>query len=367
MTKTDIDQIVSEQVERFKQYLVARRRSPGTITQYTRAVTSFLRLCDKSPEQITAEDGEKYLQYLAANMSENTQCGKVVAVNRYFEKILKKPDLKMDVPRTVQVERIPLLKSEVMAIREAAAGMRYGKRNKAIIDMMYYGCLRVSEVANLTLSCLDLENNRLRVNAGKGKNYDMVQLTPEAVQSLRDYIDNERTAPEEGSEDVLFLSNQNEVLTAVQLTKIVEGAAELSGIKRRKEVHPHLFRHSGLSHMSESGASMETVRKQARHRSLATTGRYVHHTEKAYKDDYEKAFGVKPAESTSPIPAQSATLVSKGSEQVAYGKLTHEDILRARLEGKIDTDTMESMLARLDGEAIPQRIPKARETVNYYG
>ena len=367
MSTTSVEQIVSGQVERFEQYLTARRKSPGTVAIYTRVLGSFLRLCNKSPEQITAEDCEKFLQDLAARLTENSQCVQVVAVNRYLEKILKRPDLRMDVPRTVKVERIPLTKSEVMAIREAASSMRYGKRNRAVIDMMYYGCLRVSEVANLTLSSLDLENNRLRVNAGKGKNYDIVQLTPEAVQSLRDYIGNERTAPEEGCEDVLFLSNQNEGISRIQLTKIVIEAAELSGIKRRAEVHPHLFRHSGLSHMSEAGASMETVRKQARHKSLSTTGRYVHHTEKAYRDDYEKAFGVKPDEPARPIPAQPAVPASKGSEQVGYARLTHEDILRARLEGRIDTPTMESILAHLDGESVSQTVPKSRDALTYYG
>jgi len=367
VSTSSIDQIVSEQVERFEQYLVARRRSEGTIKQYKQALALFLRKVERSPEQIGSEDCEKFLQHLAATVSENTQCNRIVAVNRYLEKILKRPDLKMEIPKAVKVERIPLTKSEVMAIREAASNMRYGRRNKAIIDMMYYGCLRVSEVANLTLSSLDLENTRLRVNAGKGKNYDIVQLTPEAVQDLNDYIQLERTAPEEGSEDVLFLSNQNEALTKEQLEKIVSEAAELSGIKRRAEVHPHLFRHSGLSHMSESGASMETVRKQARHRSLSTTGRYVHHTEKAYKDDYDKAFGVKPAEPARPIPVQPVAPVSKGSEQIAYGKLTHEDILRARLEGKIDTATMEAMLAHLDGEPVPQTVPKVREAMPYVG
>lgn len=366
MSTTGIEQVVSREVERFEQYLTARRRSEATIVQYSRNLALFLRFCGKSPEQIVPEDCEGYLHHLALIVSENTQCNRIVAVNRYLEKVLKRPDLKMDIPRSVKVERIPLTKSEVSAIREAAGRMRYGLRNKSIIDMMYYGCLRVSEVAKLTISSLDLENNRLRVNAGKGKNFDIVQLTPEAVESLRHYIQNERTSPEEGSEDVLFLSNQNEALTTAQLTKIVEGAAELSGIKRRAEVHPHLFRHSGLSHLSESGASMETVRKQARHRSLSTTGRYVHHIEKAYRDDYEKAFGVKPPEPSRPIPAQPAAPM-RSPEQIAYGKLTHEDILRARLEGKIDTATMEAMLAHLDGEPIPHAVPKVRDAMSYYG
>jgi hypothetical protein len=93
----------------------------------------------------------------------------------------------------------------------------------------------------------------------------------------------------------------------------------------------------------------------------------VHHTEKAYRDDYEKAFGVKPADPARPIPVQPAMPAPQGSEQVAYAHLTHEDVLRARLEGKIDTSTMESMLAHLDGDAIPQAIPKVRDTVSYYG
>ena len=67
------------------------------------------------------------------------------------------------------------------------------------------------------------------------------------------------------------------------------------------------------------------------------------------------------------IPAQSAAPASKGSEQIAYGRLTHEEILRARFEGKIDTATTESILAHLDGEPIPQTVPKARDAMPYYG
>jgi len=67
------------------------------------------------------------------------------------------------------------------------------------------------------------------------------------------------------------------------------------------------------------------------------------------------------------IPVQPAMPAPLGSEQVAYAHLTHEDVLRARLEGKIDTPTMESMLAHLDGDTIPQAVPKIRDTVSYYG
>ena len=81
----------------------------------------------------------------------------------------------------------------------------------------------------------------------------------------------------------------------------------------------------------------------------------------------EKAFNVKPTEPSRPIPAQPAAPVTNGPEQVAYGKLTHEDILRARLEGKIDTATMESMLTHLDGEPAPQIVPKVRDAMLYYG
>ena len=88
--------------------------------------------------------------------------------------------------------------------------------------------------------------------------------------------------------------------------------------------------------------------------------------EAAYRDDYDKAFGVKPSDPSRPIPVQPVPS-TKRPEQVAYGKLTHEDILRARLEGKIDTATMESMLTHLDSELSPQPVPKSREPMSYYG
>jgi len=356
MSKTSVEQIVSREVESFRAVLKSDKKSIGTLRQYTEAVEQMLRHCKKSPEQLTPEDLQSFKGFLSEKYCENAMYCRVVAVNQYTERMLHRLDLKMRPPGMVKVSKIPLTEDEVRAVQKAASDTSMGRRDLALIDVLYYGGLRCAEVSQLTLSCLDLDKNRLRVNAGKGKNYDMVNLAPEAVQSLRDYIDHERQ-PKDSEEDRLFLNKYGMPLGKTGIWRMTKRIALDAGIS--KDVHPHIFRHSMITHMAEKGLSASFIQAQSRHKSLDMVARYTHLSEKAVRTAYDSVFTPeKPQGPARLIPAQP---ISAKAQDVAYAapKLTHEDVLRARLEGKIDTSTMEAMLAHLEGMTMTP-IPKAQ-------
>ena len=356
MSKTSIDQIVSMETERLSAYLRADKKSELTVDLYARSIDQMLRVTGKAPDQLTPEDMQKFKAYMAKRYSENGMYSLLVGVNQYTEHILNRPELKIRPPRRVDIAKIPLTENEVRAIRKSASERKTGLRDVALIDVMYFGGLRVAEVSQLTLSSLDLDMNRLRVNAGKGKNYDMVNLTPEAVTSLREYIKRGRSQPAKGMNDRLFLSANGGPLIMESIRRIVKKVAFEAGIT--KNVHPHIFRHSMITHMAEKGLSASFIQAQSRHKSLDMVQRYTHLSQKSVRDAYDKAFNGEEKELAVPKPP---TPEPKPAPGPMYADL-RERVLAKYLDGEIDDSKLEYILSHIDHEQI---APKPSAIAGY--
>jgi hypothetical protein len=221
---------------------------------------------------------------------------------------------------------------------------------------MYYGGLRVAEVSSLTISCLDLDMNRLRVNAGKGKNYNMVNLAPEAVHSLREFIEHGRTTPTKGVHDRLFSCGNGGTLSTSFIRNIVKQIAFEAGIE--KNVHPHIFRHSMVTHMAEKGLSASFIQAQSRHKSLDMVQRYTHLSQKSVRDAYDSAFGIAVS---APVPEVSAPKPLAPTPMPAPGpahsdeKSIEDRILEKYLDGQISYEQTENLLSAAHGQPTHQR------------
>jgi integrase/recombinase XerD len=352
VSKTSIEQIVSRETERLSAYLRADKKSELTVDLYAQSIDQMFRVTGKAPDQLTPEDMQRFKAHLAKKYSENSMYALLVGVNQYTEHILKRPELKIRPPRQVVITKIPLSENEVRAIRKTASEGTAGFRNVALIDVMYFGGLRVTEVSKLTLSCLNLDMNQLRVNAGKGKNYDMVNLTPEAVQSLREYIERGRSQPAKGMDDRLFLSARGSPLTRASICRIVKQVAFEAGIT--KNVHPHIFRHSMITHMAEKGLSASFIQAQSRHKSLDMVQRYTHLSQKSVRDVYDTAFNGDEPEIAIPKPPNPTPTPAQGPTH-ANGSNLRERILEKYLDGGLSTEKMEYMIGQLDHVQVAPR------------
>jgi len=359
MSKTSIDQIVSMETERLSAYLRADKKSELTVDLYARSIDQMFRVTGKAPDQLTPEDMQRFKAYMAKNYSENGMYSLLVGVNQYTEHILKRPELKIRPPRRVDIAKIPLTENEVKAIRKTASERKTGLRDVALVDVMYFGGLRVAEVSKLTISSLDLDMNRLRVNAGKGKNYDMVNLTSEAVQSLREYIEHGRPQSAPEMNDRLFLNANGGPLVMTQIRRIVKQVAFEAGIT--KNVHPHIFRHSMITHMAEKGLSASFIQAQSRHKSLDMVQRYTHLSQKSVRDAYDRAFNGDEVEVAVPKPPMPTPTPAQGPTH-ADGNNLRERILEKYLDGKIDDSRLEMLLAQLDHVPI---APKPNAIAGY--
>jgi site-specific recombinase XerD len=262
--------------------------------------------------------------------------------------------------------KIPLTEDEVSKILEEAGKRKFGKdgspnnadaslRDHAAICLMYYGGLRVSETTNLRISDLDLDKKKLRVHGGKGNDYSMVNLTDEAVASIRDYLDRGRPTPRKPEyADYLILSIRGSPMKGTHLWPRVKKAAFGAGIE--KNVSPHIFRHSMITHMAEKGISASLIQAQSRHKSLDMVQRYTHLSEPVVREAYDHAFSktashpavVQNAQEQSVSPKTSS---SRDKDEDRKGKL-----MDLYLAGKIADDRFDKLLSMMDRTIVNKPV-----------
>lgn len=149
-----------------------------------------------------------------------------------------------------------------------------GQRNRAIVETLYGSGVRVSELVDLRLSRLYLDEEYLLVE-GKGSKQRLVPLSPVAAEEINLYMEQRaHLQVKEGEEDILFLNRRGKRLTRVMVFYIIRDAAEAAGIKKR--VSPHTLRHSFATHLLEGGANLRAIQEMLGHESISTTEKYVH-------------------------------------------------------------------------------------------
>lgn len=149
-----------------------------------------------------------------------------------------------------------------------------GQRNRAIIETLY-GCgLRVSELVNLRITQLYLQDEYIKVE-GKGNKQRLVPISPAAIEEIELYLEQRKTLRiKPGEEDFLFLNRRGRHLTRIMIFYVVRNACRVCGIE--KKISPHTLRHSFATHLLENGANLRAIQQMLGHESITTTEIYVH-------------------------------------------------------------------------------------------
>jgi len=183
--------------------------------------------------------------------------------------LLESPRPGRKLPETLSTEEIQRIIEQIDMSRAE------GERNKAILEVLY-GCgLRVSELTNLNISDLYMNEQFIRV-VGKGNKERLVPIGSMALKSILLYIENSRKQIQahKGEEDILFLNRRGKRLSRNMIFLLVKDLAEKAGI--HKKVSPHTFRHSFATHLVEGGADLRAVQEMLGHESIITTEIYTH-------------------------------------------------------------------------------------------
>ena len=148
-----------------------------------------------------------------------------------------------------------------------------GKRDKAILELLYASGLRVSELVGLNREDINLDQGFVRV-LGKGKKERMVPVGKVARLAAKNYIEACSESPMFKDKNPLFLNRQGGRLTVRSVERIIDKYWKQSGIA--KHVTPHVLRHTFATHLLNNGADMRGVQELLGHTSLSTTQRYTH-------------------------------------------------------------------------------------------
>ncbi len=231
--------------------------------------------------------------------NENISVARKMSTLRTFFKYLKRkrvieknwlalipsPKVEKKLPNFMKVEEI----LELMRAPDESTWM--GKRDKALLELMY-GCgLRVSEVEDLDRSSLEVQKGWVRV-MGKGRKERFVPLTPIAEESIHHYLESRPTIL---NEDLVFINFRGTRLTARSIARILARqllrAAMLSPewIEENRKISPHALRHSFATHLLSAGADLRSIQELLGHSRLSTTQRYTHLNLGEIQDAYRAA------------------------------------------------------------------------------
>ena len=246
---------------------------------------------------ITLEHIENFLkELLAMNLSVSTISRNISSIRGFHQFAVMErwcpanPAELIELPR--KGRRLPevLDQQEVIALLEAPdRSDPLGKRDAAVLELMYATGLRASETVELENDQLITELQLLRI-IGKGNKERLVPVGGMAMKALADYLKDARPFLRKNVADAknrLFLSYRGKPLTRMSLWHIVTGAAREAGLQ--KQIHPHTLRHSFATHLLEGGADLRAVQEMLGHVSILTTEIYTH-IDRSFLEEVHKSF-----------------------------------------------------------------------------
>ena len=297
----------------FLDYLRVERGSAKlTIAAYTSDLAQFAEFLEKRRVVLSGarrEDVREYIQELFSNALDGRSVGRKLSAIRHLYrhllldgKIDKDPTLNIDLPKQWKVLPKALSRDEVGAMlsgtkpaetrprNETARGQALALRDHAMLELLYAGGVRVSEVADARLEDLKLEMGYILVR-GKGDKERMVPLGVPAQQALQRYLKNGRQVMAKTttkSSPLLFLGTGGRRLTRQRIWQLVGKAGLASGLASGRHASPHMLRHSCATHMVENGADLRTVQTILGHADISTTQIYTHVALDRLKSVYAK-------------------------------------------------------------------------------
>ncbi|QUB61550.1 tyrosine recombinase XerD [Prevotella melaninogenica] len=273
-------------VSRYRRYLkLEKGYSANTLDAYMRDVDKLFRYL--AVEQVDVldvklEDLEHFAAFisdlgigprsLARILSGVRQFYRFLVIDGYLEvdptELLESPKQPDHLPEVLSTAEVDLLEQAIDLSKWE------GHRNHAIIEVLFSCGLRVSELTNLKLSNLYIEEQYIRV-MGKGSKERLVPISPRALDELNYWFaDRNVMKIKPGEEDYVFLNRRGHHLTRTMILIMIKRYAVEAGIK--KTISPHTLRHSFATSLLEGGADLRAIQAMLGHESIGTTEIYTH-------------------------------------------------------------------------------------------
>lgn len=276
----------NDMVRSYVRYLkLERNYSANTLEAYQHDLQYLLDYCEKEskmPTDLQLED----LEHFAATIHEHgvgptSQARILSGVRSFYRFLLLDGYIENDPTELLESPRLGEHLPEVLSTKEVDQleasidlSKKEGQRNLAIIEVLFSCGLRVSELVNLKLSDLYLQEGYIRV-VGKGNKERLVPISEKAIRELGNWFyDRNEMVIKPGEQDYVFLNRRGAHLTRTMILIMIKRQAVEAGIK--KTISPHTLRHSFATALLEGGADLRAIQSMLGHEDIGTTEIYTH-------------------------------------------------------------------------------------------
>lgn len=280
-----------EYVEEYLKYLLIEKKySNNTILSYGNDLNELHEFYKN--KDITKLNKKDILDFINHNKakSDKTLSHFITTFRGFYkyleiENIIKEnPILSISQPKTRKTLPKVLSINDIDNILNIKLNDKYDYRNKAMLELMYSTGIRISELINIKIHDLNINNCTLKV-MGKGSKERIIPIGDIALKYIKIYINNYRTEFIKQNTDYLFLNSRGTTMTRQAFFKIVKKIAREKNIKT--DFSPHTLRHSFATHMLENGADLRTIQELLGHSDLSTTQIYTNVSNKFIEENYE--------------------------------------------------------------------------------
>ena len=273
-------------VKAYVRYLKLQRNMSGnTLDAYQRDLRKLLDYLEREQKDIrdvTLHD----LEHFSAGLHDigihpRSQCRILSGIRSFFRfvqldgyrdddptELLESPQIGDHLPEVLTTEEVDRLEASIDVSKWE------GHRNRAIIEVLFSCGLRVSELVNLKLSDLYIDEEYVRV-MGKGSKERLVPISRKAIDELKNWFyDRNLMKIKSGEEDFVFLNRRGAHLTRTMILIMIKAQAKDAGIQ--KTISPHTLRHSFATALLEGGADLRFIQALLGHEDIGTTEIYTH-------------------------------------------------------------------------------------------
>ncbi|WDI31727.1 site-specific tyrosine recombinase XerD [Hyphococcus flavus] len=271
---------------------VERAAAANTLKNYGRDICRFGRFASTRKETLETAGADDISAWLATlereGLSSSTAALKVSALRQFYQFLYTEgyradnPTASIERPKTQRPLPKVLSSEEVIALFEASELMEGSKglRLRAMLEILYSGGLRVSELVGLPLGALR-KGERVLVVRGKGDKERVAPLTQRAVEAAEAYLTCRdeflETKAKQKAPSPWFFPSRGKAghITAARFAQILKDLAVKAGVPPSK-VSPHVLRHAFATHLLEGGADLRSVQQMLGHADITTTQIYTH-------------------------------------------------------------------------------------------
>lgn len=285
-------QLSNSKISDYLSYLeIEKGLSKNTILAYQNDLSSFFEFLKREDKfdlnEIKRRDFSNYTKFLAKNnILPSSITRKIASLKGFFKYLCHKRDIYSNPAISLTAPKVPKHLPKVLTISEIEQILKSGlnELEYAIVELLYSAGIRVSELVELQLKNIDLNQKIIKV-FGKGSKERIVPINDKCVSVLMNYLKKrELIALKFDALPFLFLTKTGKKISRQLVYRIIRNQGELLD----KKISPHTIRHTFATHLLEHGADLRVVQELLGHSSIVTTQLYTHISKNTLREVYFK-------------------------------------------------------------------------------